>query len=357
MSAHPHPLEPLGADELERAVACVRASRELDGAARFVCVELREPDKAQIAAWRAGGPLPPREAALVVLDGGRTHEAIVTLADGALVAWEHVPDVQAAITADEYVEAEEAVKADPAFRQALEQRGVRELDLVMVDTWSVGRFEEPGRRVGRALAWLRSDLTGDNGYARPIGGLLALVDLDSMQVVRIDDHGALPVPEGARRLPQRWRPPVPGRPAADRGRATRGLQPRARRPRAQVGAVAPARRLQPARIADAARARVRRRRRRGATADRAPALDRRAGDPYADTNPTVVFKNAFDIGEYGIGPYANSLALGCDCLGEIRYLDALVHDSRGRAQTIETPSACTRRTRASSGSTSTGAAA
>ena len=56
--------------------------------------------------------------------------------------------------------------------------------------------------------------------------------------------------------------------------------------------------------------------------------------PYADTNPTVVFKNAFDIGEYGLGPYINSLALGCDCLGEIRYLDALVHDSQGRPQTI-----------------------
>ena len=56
--------------------------------------------------------------------------------------------------------------------------------------------------------------------------------------------------------------------------------------------------------------------------------------PYADTNPTVVFKNAFDIGEYGLGPYVNSLALGCDCLGEIRYLDAVVHDSRGSPQTI-----------------------
>ena len=56
--------------------------------------------------------------------------------------------------------------------------------------------------------------------------------------------------------------------------------------------------------------------------------------PYADTNPTVVFKNAFDIGEYGIGPYTNSLALGCDCLGEITYLDAVLHDSHGTPQVI-----------------------
>ena len=80
--------------------------------------------------------------------------------------------------------------------------------------------------------------------------------------------------------------------------------------------------------------------------------------PYADTNPTVVFKNAFDIGEYGLGPYVNSLALGCDCLGEIRYLDAARARQPGAVRRrSRTPSACTRRTRASSGSTSTGAAA
>ncbi len=47
MTVMPHPLEPLGADELERAVACVRSARELAEAVRFVCVELREPDKAR----------------------------------------------------------------------------------------------------------------------------------------------------------------------------------------------------------------------------------------------------------------------------------------------------------------------
>jgi primary-amine oxidase len=56
--------------------------------------------------------------------------------------------------------------------------------------------------------------------------------------------------------------------------------------------------------------------------------------PYADTNPTVVFKNAFDIGEYGLGSYVNSLALGCDCLGDITYLDGVVHDSRGQVVVI-----------------------
>ena len=45
-------------------------------------------------------------------------------------------------------------------------------------------------------------------------------------------------------------------------------------------------------------------------------------DPLRRPGPGRLRKNAFDIGEYGIGPMANSLELGCDCLGEIRYFDA-----------------------------------
>src|SRR4029077_11883218 len=131
------------AGELERAVACVRGARDLGEAARFIDVCLREPDKAQLAEGRGGGRVPPREAALVVLAGGETHEALVALEDGAVTAWTHVPGAPAAITADEFAEAEAAVKADPVFRRALELRGVQELDLVMIDTWSVGLFEGP----------------------------------------------------------------------------------------------------------------------------------------------------------------------------------------------------------------------
>ena len=51
--------------------------------------------------------------------------------------------------------------------------------------------------------------------------------------------------------------------------------------------------------------------------------------PYGDPGEQYYRKNAFDIGEYGIGMLANSLTLGCDCLGAIRYFDAHLIDSRG----------------------------
>jgi primary-amine oxidase len=56
--------------------------------------------------------------------------------------------------------------------------------------------------------------------------------------------------------------------------------------------------------------------------------------PYADPRPFQAWRNAFDIGEFGIGILTNSLQLGCDCLGEIRYFDVELADGNGEPYTI-----------------------
>ena len=45
-------------------------------------------------------------------------------------------------------------------------------------------------------------------------------------------------------------------------------------------------------------------------------------------------RTAFDVGEWGLGFMTTSLELGCDCLGEITYVDAVLHDSAGEPQVI-----------------------
>jgi primary-amine oxidase len=40
-------------------------------------------------------------------------------------------------------------------------------------------------------------------------------------------------------------------------------------------------------------------------------------------------KQAFDAGDVGFGITANQLALGCDCLGHIKYFDGYRTDSKG----------------------------
>ena len=56
--------------------------------------------------------------------------------------------------------------------------------------------------------------------------------------------------------------------------------------------------------------------------------------PYGSTAINHWWKNAFDAGDVGLGKVANSLELGCDCLGEIVYLDAVKVDEDGTASTL-----------------------
>src|SRR6185295_5755306 len=109
--------------------------------------------------------------------------------------------VQPPIVLDEFIECEEAVKRSPEFLAALKKRGVDDVNLVMVDPWSAGvygveREDEKSRRISRALCWVRSE-PNENGYARPIDGIIAVVDLNKMEVLRIEDYGVIPLPPTA----------------------------------------------------------------------------------------------------------------------------------------------------------------
>lgn len=56
--------------------------------------------------------------------------------------------------------------------------------------------------------------------------------------------------------------------------------------------------------------------------------------PAQVPSPVRSWQNYFDTGEYLIGRLANSLELGCDCLGEIHYISPVVTDAVGNAHTI-----------------------
>ncbi|KAL6401753.1 putative Copper amine oxidase 1 [Ilyonectria robusta] len=54
--------------------------------------------------------------------------------------------------------------------------------------------------------------------------------------------------------------------------------------------------------------------------------------PYADPRHPYHKKHAFDLGDAGAGITANNLELGCDCLGHIHYLSAVLSNADGEAQ-------------------------
>src|SRR5689334_14493910 len=106
-----HPLEPLTPEEIAATVEILRRERGLGPRVRFVTISLDEPPKDAVLAFPSQGPV-ERQAFVILLDNeaGRTYEAVVSLARGTVVSWEHIPDVQPAIMLDEFLECEQACK-------------------------------------------------------------------------------------------------------------------------------------------------------------------------------------------------------------------------------------------------------
>ncbi len=254
-----HPLEPLSAAEIAAAVAVVRESGRLGNRARFASITLHEPPKEAVLHFRAGEAI-AREAFIILLDNATNavYEVVVSLSARAIVRWEHIPNVQPHIMYDEFVECEAACKADPAFRAALATRGVTEMDRVMVEPWSAGDYgdaDDTGMRLVRALMFVRA-APRDNGYARPVEGLVAVVDLNAMRIVRLEDTARRAAAAGAGQLCRRVHPRDAGRPEARRDHPAGGDEFRRGGPRGDVAEMAFPHRLHAARGAGAAHDRL-----------------------------------------------------------------------------------------------------
>ncbi|MFD2658396.1 primary-amine oxidase [Gracilibacillus thailandensis] len=330
-----HPLEPLNTAEIALATSVVKKEKKINDSFRFVSVTLYEPSKETVLNFKKGDPI-HRKAFIILLDNKeeKTYEAIVSIDKESILKWEHIPDVQPGIMADEFLECEQAVKADPEMQEAFRKRGIEDFDLVMCDPWSAGNFgleEEEGKRIARTICWLKTDKY-DNGYARPISGLHAFVDLHKMEVIKVVDHDIIPLPandgkytaESIEKLRDDIKPLEIIQPEGpsftingheiewQKWKIRFGFNPR-------EGLV-----LHTVSYNDEGEER--------------PILYRASLSemvvPYGDPGEPVNRNNAFDVGEYGIGMLANSLTLGCDCLGEIQYFDAFLTDSKGNPSTI-----------------------
>jgi primary-amine oxidase len=333
-----HPLDPLTADEFRAAAAILRRDRGVDDRWRFASIELREPAKDVVRGFAPGDAI-RREARVTCWsrDEGTPYKALVSLTDDAVLSWEPVPGQQASMTLDEWHEAHEALIVHPAVVEALARRGLTDLDLVLIDTWAYGHSLIPeglqDRRVGWTDVWVRS-VPGGNPYANPVMGLHFVVDLNTMELLRVEDT------------------PAPPRPAV-MGEYVPALVPGLR----QRTDLRPVEITQPEGVSfilDGNELRWQNwtmrlgfNHREGLVLHR---VGYRDGDelrpiahrlsfaemvvPYRDPSPDHHRRTAFDIGEWGLGFMTTSLELGCDCLGEITYVDAVLHDSRGEPYPI-----------------------
>lgn len=326
-----HPLDPLTETEIGAACEIVRMQHPAQGTWRFPLVQLDEPPQEEVLRFEAGTQI-MRKARLVVLDhpSGAVYMVRVDLDRRIVTAFTRNeagptnPVGQPPVTMQDMVTCDRVVKASPAWRAAIMRRGITEdeIPLVQVDPFSAGYFGYPaeeGRRVVRAVSYRRSRMT-DNGYAHPIEGVVATVDLNAEKVIGIvDDGNIVPIPTTAFNYdpdslpsPRTTLKPLHIEQPEGPSFSVNGWETRWQNWSFRVGFT----------------------QREGLVLHQLcwnqdgktrPIIYRASVTemvvPYADPTTNHYWKSAFDGGEYGLGTLANSLALGCDCLGLIRYFD------------------------------------
>lgn len=332
-----HPLDPLSADEFRQTAAVLRRDGLVTEAFRFTSIELKEPAKAAVKAWRPGDQV-QRSAFAIVLDRTRntTHEAVVDLTGDLVVSFNHIADVQPNFTLDEFHDVDHAMRSHPEVIAVLAARGFTEMDLILIDVWTYAKALMPekyrNRRLGWCDLWAR-ETAGGNPYGHPVSGLKLIVDVNTLELLEIEQHHDY------------------GQPVVDCEYvpAVRGTEVRAD--------------LKPLHITQPdgpsftmSGTEVRWQNwsiRLGFNYREGPVLYQVSFDdhgvkrdvayrmsfaemvvPYRDPSFDHYRRTAYDIGEWGLGAMTTSLELGCDCLGEIVYVDAVLADTAGEPYTV-----------------------
>jgi primary-amine oxidase len=327
-----HPLAPVTGPEFRAGREILAAAGLLAEPVRFAYYGLEEPPKGEVLA---DGAAPERRlrAFLIDITTGESSDVVLSLTAGQVISrtvLDPRADGQLPIIDGDFAAAEEIVRADPGWQAAMARRGLADVTKIRACPLTAGWFgvaEEEGRRMVRVLAFVQAR-EHDLAWAHPVDGLSAYVDLIERRVFRLVDEFELPVPAESGDYDD---PAVRG-PYRDTLRPIEITQPEG-----------------PSFTLDGHRLdwqgwsmRIGFDAREGLTLHQVSIQDRpvlyRAAVPemvvpYGDPRFRY-WQTYFDSGEYLVGKFANSLELGCDCLGDITYLDATVADDFGEPRVI-----------------------
>lgn len=187
-----HPLDGLTAQEIWNAYEVLQASGKVDAKTRYPSVQLKEPPKAEVLAWKPGQPM-RREALFMVKHGPQTFEAVVDVNSKTLLSWTEIKGVQPPFFDEEDEATDDGVKQNAEVQAALKRRGISDLNSVgcIGVAGYFGAPEEKGRRLFRVECFKQYGPLED--WAE-IGGLTILWDANENKVLRVIDTGVVPVP-------------------------------------------------------------------------------------------------------------------------------------------------------------------
>lgn len=372
-----HPLGPLTGQEIVQTSTLIKALWPQDINIQFKTITLHEPAKAELvpylAAERAGQPTPsidrrafvvyylrgtvrhyPNPSMFVSLEltprQHNLHEAIVNLTKGSVERnVKPGPFDHAAGDAEELLAVEKAALAHPEVQAAIAKLELPQGSVVIIDPWIYGSdglkkgttfFDD--KRVYQCYLYMRDPQNSEQAdschYAFPLP-ISPVIDPSTLELVRIDilpmGHDAEVKPLGP------WTPVPPNEYIPEAQASVRSdLKPlRVSQPEGASFTVEPFSEVGKLIRWQKWDFKVGFNAREGMVLydvhyDNKPLFYRVSlsdmAIPYADPRSPYHRKQAFDLGDVGAGIMANNLALGCDCLGSIYYIDGLLSDSAGQ---------------------------
>ncbi|GAW23735.1 hypothetical protein ANO14919_133110 [Xylariales sp. No.14919] len=362
---HPHPLRPLAEEELLLARNLVVEKQGGDGVVLFFrSIYVDEPKKDELVqflvAEHAGQPpqaVPPRQVTVLfdqVEDGApRLTEAIVDVGAGEISRIRTFPAYcQTSYTAAEFGVFHDICVASEMFKEALDEFSLPEGYVVTIDPWPYGGLDpdEEVPRYMQGLVYARNAANNNpdsNHYAYPLP-IIPVMDFATKKMIRVDRLATGGTGDSLYPSPKAETP----KKLFEHGQTSAEYVPELLDRSARAD-------LKPIDITQPEgasfkvhsdnliewqkwRFRIGFTPREGAVLhdvcyDGRPILFRLSFSemtvPYGDPRPPFQRKQAFDFGDGGIGRAANNLKLGCDCLGAIHYLSAVVTDAEGKPET------------------------
>jgi primary-amine oxidase len=327
----PHPLDPATPAEYLAGRDIMAAAGLFTDPVRFAYYGLEEAPKGDVLAGAATDRR--LRAFLVNLDNGVSTDVVVSVPAGKVISARQLDpraDGQMPILDSDFAAVDEIVKADPDWLAAMARRGLDDVSKIRACPITAGVFgvaDDDRRRMVRVLAFAQPG-EHDLPWAHPVDGIAAYVDLIEKKVFKVTDEFELAVPaesgdydDEAVRGPYRSTlKPIEITQPEGPSFTLNGHELRWQDWSMRIGFDA----------------------REGLTLhqisnDGRPVIYRASIPemvvPYGD--PQFRYWQAyFDTGEYLVGKWANSLELGCDCVGEIAYLDATVTDDTGQPRDI-----------------------
>ncbi|WP_026620791.1 primary-amine oxidase (plasmid) [Ensifer sp. WSM1721] len=328
-----HPLDGLTAEEYQEVNRILRDEKIVNGDTLFPLIELKEPAKADVLAWKEGDAL-DRKATVQFTSPEGFKEAIVNITEGKVESTAAIKG-QPMVLFTEFMNALEGALGHPEMIAGLAKRGLKPEEAFCLPL-TAGNFlteEYENSRLMKVPCYRVPE--GSNFYAKPIEGLFAVYDIGKKSVIRVIDTGVIDLPKDNWGYTQ------------DEVAARTSLRPKMNKV-ALTQEGGPNYKLNGSHLEwDIWRLNLRVDKRPGLVVSNVDVNDggtwrsviyqahlSEVFVPYMDPTEGWYWRTYMDSGEYGFGLFLSPLTAGIDCPANATFLPATIADDKGNPLVI-----------------------